>query len=294
MPTRFVSRPSRSRPLEPSAASGSTLPRDSGALAEVHLPWRIEMVPIRQLKPAARNARTHSNLQIRQLAELMARFGVTTPVIADMHGSIVAGHARVEAATLIGLKHLPVIRLEQLSDTELRAYTLADNRIALSAGWDREKLATELRELEVLLPKIDLDLGITGFNPAEIDALVVDFGEPTGEGPEAIPELDGSAVVAQPGDLFALGRHRLLCGDATDRKAYARLMQGAIATMSFLDPPYNVKIDGHVSGLGTVTHREFLCASGEMTPRQFERFLYRLPTPVRCSQHRWCDPFRLY
>lgn len=232
------------------------------------------MVPIRQLKPAARNARTHPKFQIRQLAESMARFGVTTPVIADMRGSIVAGHARVEAAALIGLKHLPVIRLEQLTDTELRAYTLADNRIALSAGWNREALAAELRELEVLLPQIDLDLSITAFSAAEIDALMVDFGEPAGEGPDAIPEPDITAVVALPGDLFVLGRHRLLCGDATDAQAYARLMQGAAATMTFLDPPYNVKIDGHVGGLGNIKHREFLRASGEMTPRQFERFLY--------------------
>jgi DNA modification methylase len=204
----------------------------------------------------------------------MIRFGVTSPVVADMRGAIVAGHARIEAATLIGLKHLPVIRLEQLSDTELRAYALADNRIALSAGWNREELAAELRELEVLLPQIDLDLSITGFSPSEIDALVVDFDEPTGEGPDAIPEPDITAVVAQPGDLFILGRHRLLCGDATDSHCYARLMQESVATMAFLDPPYNVQIDGHVGGLGKVKHREFLRASGEMTPRQFERFLY--------------------
>jgi ParB-like nuclease family protein len=139
------------------------------------LPWPIEMLPPQSLRPAKRNARTHSKKQIRQIADSMARFGVINPMVVDDRGRIVAGHARVEAATLLGLKQVPVIRLSHLSETEIRAYMLADNKLAEKAGWNREILAVELEELQVALPEIGIDAGITGFEPGEIDSIMLDF-----------------------------------------------------------------------------------------------------------------------
>jgi DNA modification methylase len=234
------------------------------------------------LKPAQRNARTHSKAQIRQITDSIERFGVISPIIADERGRIVAGHARAEAAKLAGLKHVPVIRLSHLSETEIRAYMLADNKLAEKAGWDRELLAIELEELQIALPEIGLDLAITGFDPADVDAIMGDFGEDRSNPADQIPDLE-DVVVAGKGDLFVLGQHRLVVGDARDPQLYAHLMQSQMATMAFLDPPYNVRIDGHVGGRGRIKHREFACASGEMTSEQFVRFLQE--TLAGCARH---------
>lgn len=247
------------------------------------LPWPIEMLSPLSLRPAQRNARTHSRKQVRQIADSMARFGVTNPLIADDRGRIVAGHARAEAAKLLGLKQIPVIRLSHLNETEIRAYTLADNKLAEKAGWNREMLAVELEELQIALPEIGLDVGITGFEPGEIDSIMLDFGEDRANPADQIPDLEDEAVVARKGDLFVLGRHRLLVGDARDGHAYAQLMQAETAAMAFLDPPYNVKIDGHAGGRGRIKHREFACASGEMTSDQFVQFLQDTLGP--CARH---------
>jgi ParB-like chromosome segregation protein Spo0J len=221
------------------------------------------MLPLRVLRPAHRNPRTHSKKQIRQIADSIKQFGVISPIIADDRGRIVAGHARVEAAKLIGLKEMPVIRLSHLSEAEIRAYMLADNKLAEKAGWDREMLAIEFEELQIALPEIGLDLGIIGFDPAEVDAIMADFGEDPADPADEIADLEDTPV-ARKDDLFVLGQHRLLVGDARDAQAYVNLMQDQTATMAFLDPPYNVKIDGHVGGRGRIKHREFACASGEM------------------------------
>jgi hypothetical protein len=224
--------------------------------ARVKLPWPMEMMPLRSLKPAQRNARTHSKKQIRQIADSIERFGFINPLIVDDHGHIVAGHARAAAAKLLGPKQVPVIRLSHLNTTEIRAYMLADNQLAAKAGWDREILAVELEELQIALPEIGLDVGITGFDPAEIDSIMADFAEDCANPADQIPDLD-DAVVAQKGDLFVLSQHRLAVGDAGDDQTYARLMRSETATMAFLDPPYNVRINGHVGGRGRIKHREF-------------------------------------
>jgi DNA modification methylase len=245
-------------------------------------PWQVEMVPQSRLRPAQRNARTHPKKQIRQIADSIKRFGVMSPIIVDDRGRIVCGHARAEATKLIGLKYVPVIRALHLSETEIRAYMLADNKLAEKAGWDREILEIELRELQIALPEIDLDLGITGFEPAEVDAILGDLGEERANPADEIPDVQDAAV-AQTGDLFVLGRHRLAVGDARDAQTYITLMQSEKATMAFLDPPYNVKIDGHVGGRGRVKHREFAFASGEMTSDQFIQFLRE--GLAQCARH---------
>ena len=243
----------------------------------------IEWLPLRNLRPARRNPRTHSKKQIRQIADSMLRFGVINPLIVDDRGRIAAGHARAEAAKLLGLRQVPVIRLSHLNETEIRAYLLADNKLAERAGWDRELLAIELEELQIALPDVGLDIGITGFDPGEINSIMLDFGEDRANPADEIPDLEGESVGARKGDLFVLGRHRLLVGDARDERSYAQLMQGEMADMAFLDPPYNVKIDGHVGGRGRTNHREFACASGEMTSDQFVRFLQE--TLGLCASH---------
>jgi DNA modification methylase len=237
----------------------------------------------RSLRLAQRNARTHSKKQIRQIADSMLRFGVINPLIVDDRGRIVAGHARAEAAKLLGLKEVPCIRLSHLSETEIRAYMLADNKLAEKAGWDREILALELGDLQIALPEIGLDISITGFDPGEIDSVMLDFSDDRVNPADQVPELENEIVVARKGDLFVLGRHRILVGDARDTHAFERLMQTETAGMAFLDPPYNVKIDGHVGGRGHIKHRDFACASGEMASGRYVDFLKK--TLGLCARH---------
>jgi ParB-like chromosome segregation protein Spo0J len=187
---------------KPTTSSGNKNGK-TGEGAGHALPWPIEMLSPRSLRPGPRNARTHSKKQIQQIADSMVRFGVVNPLVADENGRIVAGHARAEAARLLGLKLVPVIRVSHLSDTEIRAYMLADNKIAEKAGWDRELLAVELEELQIALPEIGLDLGITGFEPGEVDSIMLDFAEGRNNPADQVPELDAERRVAQTGDLSA-------------------------------------------------------------------------------------------
>lgn len=233
---------------------------------------RIEMTAIETLRPAPKNARTHSKKQVRQIADSIGRFGFTNPVLIDKENMILAGHGRVMAARLLGMNDVPCVRLEHMTAAEKRTYVIADNKLALNAGWDEEILAEELGAL------LDIDLGfdiaVTGFSIVEIDHLVEGIvpEEPGNPEEDLLPDEDGP-VRCHPGDLWQLGRHRLICGNALDAGVVADLMDGEQARMVFTDPPYNVPIDGHVSGLGKIRHREFAMASGEMTREQFTSFL---------------------
>ena len=233
----------------------------------------VDHLPVAALKPYDRNARTHSPKQIRQLAASIEEFGFTNPVLIDSNRRIVAGHGRVDAAKLLGLDTVPVICLDDLNEAQIRAYVIADNKLAENAGWDRELLGLELQYLTEL--EIDFDATITGFEVAEIDILVGELEVVADEDPaDEVPEVDESEPpVTWLGDLWPIGRHRLLCGDATDPDAYGRLLVGEQAQMVFTDPPYNVPIDGHVCGLGKVKHREFAMAAGEMSKAEFTAFL---------------------
>lgn len=227
---------------------------------------------IASLKPYARNARTHSRKQVRQIAASIERFGFTNPVLISDDGEIIAGHGRVEAAKLLGWKKVPTLALSHLTEAERRAYVIADNKLALNAGWDKEILAIELQALVDL----DFDIEVSGFSLAEVDFALADAREAdprAGDAPEdAMPKPQG-AVVTRSGDIWQLGRHRLLCGDTRDAQCMDQLMRGESADLVFTDPPYNVAIDGNVCGLGSVKHREFAFASGEMSESQFTRFL---------------------
>jgi len=227
------------------------------------------------LRPRAANPRTHSKKQIRQIADSIQRFGFINPVLIDRDNGIVAGHGRVEAARLLGLETVPTIRLEALSEAEIRAYVIADNRLAELAGWDREILALELQGLLAL--DLELDVTLTGFDTPEIDILIGELAADGEDDPEdEVPPRSPGPAVTRPGDLWQIGEHRLLCGDATESTAYARLLDGARAQMVFTDPPYNVPVAGHVCGLGKVQHREFAMAAGEMSEAEFTGFLARV------------------
>ena len=167
----------------------------------MRLPWRPLMLPLNALRQADRKARTHSKQQIRRIADSILHLGFINPIVVDRRRKIVAGHGRFEAAKLLGLRLIPVICVERMSDAQLRAYRLADNRLAERAGWDREALAVELEELQVLLPEIGLDLTVTGFEPGEADALLLDFEE-DGPNPSDLVEPPTGPAVSMSGDLF--------------------------------------------------------------------------------------------
>ena len=193
-------------------------------------------------------------------------------VLIDTNHVIIAGHGRVEAAILLGLKTVSVIRLEHLSEAQKRPYILADNKLAEKAGWDREILAIELQHLSSL--DIEFDVSVTGFEMPEIDVLIEDLNlKPAKADPADAAPAVADVAVTRPGDIWLIGTHRLICGDSTDAETYVCLLDGERAQMVFTDPPYNVKIDGHVSGLGKNRHREFAMATGEMTEAEFTGFL---------------------
>src|ERR1700732_3692565 len=197
----------------------------------------IELWPVEKLIAYDRNARTHSDEQIGQIARSIQEFGFTNPVLVDTRAGILAGHARRLGALQAGLSHVPVIVLDHLSEVQKRAYILADNKLALNAGWDDELLAQELAVLE----QDGFDPSLTGFNDAELAELLAK--DQLDQDANEIPE-PRAITVSRRGDLWWLGPHRLLCGDATDPDCIPTLMGGATACMVFTDPPYNVNYEG--------------------------------------------------
>jgi DNA modification methylase len=246
-------------------SKGSARMRPPGA------PPQVNLEPLRNLKPPTRNARTHSKKQVNQIANSMVAFGWTYPILIDEHGNIIAGVGRYLAAQQLGLKKVPVIVMHGLSAVEKRALALADNKIAANSGWDRSLLATELGQLATLLPECNLDLEITGFEPAEFDALVADFGNSERDPADETPTVARIAV-SRKNDVWTLGDHRLVCGDSTNDYDISALMGRERAAMVFADPPYNVRI-ASVQGRGRIKHREFASASGEMSSEEYTAFL---------------------
>lgn len=235
------------------------------------LPWSIQMVAPNHLKKAPRNTRVHPKKQIKQIINSIHEFGYTSPPLVDERNKIIGGHARIEAAQRAGLERIPVIVISGLSEVKKRALALADNRIAENAGWDRAHLARELSELGPLLLEAGLDIDLTGFEPAQVDALLGDHVDPERDPIDDLPEIACESV-SNKGDFWLLGKNRLICGDATNPSDVRKLMGREHAAMVFTDPPYNVKIR-NVQGRGRIQHREFLQASGEMSRRRYTRFL---------------------
>jgi DNA modification methylase len=222
--------------------------------------------PIDSLRPDPRNARTHPKRQLDQIAASIREFGFTNPILVDGDGSIIAGHGRLLAAKSVGLSEVPTIVIAGLTDPQRRALRLADNKIALGAGWDLDLLKVELADLSTL--DVDFDLTVTGFSSGEIDVVLKGQDDPDDEIIPAVPIEPRT----KPGDIWALGEHRVGCGDARDVE-FLRAVVGDSATIdaAFLDPPYNVPINGFVNA--KARHREFAMASGEMSEEAFRTFL---------------------
>ena len=227
---------------------------------------------LNQLQPHPQNAQTHSKHQIRQIAESIRIFGFTNPILVDNKNRIIAGHGRVEAVKSLGMTEVPTIRLDRLTEDQIRAYVIADNKLAENAGWDKEILAIELQYL-MTLDCADFDVTITGFEVPEIDILLEEANSAASKEDEVPEPAFDQAPIAQPGDLWLLAKHRLLCGNSLHEASHQALMGSRRASAVFTDPPYNVKIDGHATGNGVVRHREFAMASGELSEAEFLSFL---------------------
>ncbi|NNE79749.1 MAG: site-specific DNA-methyltransferase, partial [Silicimonas sp.] len=237
-------------------------------------PLFVGEIPIADLKPFPRNARAHDTRQITQIAASIEAFGFTNPLLIDEQNQLIAGHGRLEAAKRLGLTEVPAIRISHLRDAEKRALMLADNKIALNASWKLDILAAELADLSTF--DLGFDIALTGFEVGEIDLILEDNDSHTPLQAETAPQPDRTrATTTQAGDIWQLGPHQVMCGDALSVTDLANLMQDEQADVGFTDPPYNVPIQGHVSGKGQVQHREFVQASGEMTEDEFASFLTR-------------------
>lgn len=216
------------------------------------------------------NAKNHPPKQIVALARSIASSGFLNPILIDERDQILAGHGRLEAAELAGLTQVPTIRIEHLSSAQKKAYRIADNRLAEVGTWSFDKLNIEVES--ILQLDADFDLELTGFDLRDLE-IKLDTVAGNGDIADEIPQ-PGCAPITTPGDLWALGSHRLLCADATLEASYKQLLGKERASMVLTDPPYNVPIHGHVSGMGKQRHREFVQASGEMSDTEFQRFLF--------------------
>jgi DNA modification methylase len=227
------------------------------------------LVPVASCRPLGRETRKHPPGQLRKLADSLDRFGFVLPILIDTHGRVVAGWGLVLAARQMGLREVPAVRLTDLSEAELRTLRLALNRITDDSVWESGELALEFSEILELAPQIDLE--VSGFEMGEIDFFLDGRGL---DQEDALPEVDaGAAPVTRTGDLWLLGDHRILCGDALVAESYQQVLGAERADMLFADPPYNVAIPGHVSGLGAVKHKNFAMASGELSSAEFLAFL---------------------
>lgn len=239
-------------------------PGDASRLAVVYR-------PIAELKLDPKNPRRHSPRQINQIARSIRNFGFIVPVLIDASSRVIAGHGRIMAAQHLGLSEVPTICVDHLSEAQVRVFMIADNRLTDNSFWDERLLAEQLKELSQL--DLDFSLELTGFEMGEIDLRIEGLTPDPEDAADALPTSGPGPTVTRAGDLWLLDDHRVYCGSALDGSAYAVLMQSKKAAMVFADPPYNVPIEGNVSGLGAVHHREFAMASGEMKEAEFTEFL---------------------
>lgn len=229
---------------------------------------------IHELRLDPKNPRLHSAKQIRQIAHSIQSFGFNVPILVDSKGKVIAGHGRVMACQQLGWTEVSTITLEHLSEAQARAFMIADNRLTENSTWDERLLAEQLKELSAI--DLDFSLEATGFEVGEID-LRIESMKPGGDQEEdpadRLTAIPAGPLVSQGGDLFLLGKHRVYCGSALEEGSYTVLMNEEQGAMVFTDPPYNVAIEGNVSGLGTIRHSDFAMASGEMDEGQYAAFL---------------------
>lgn len=247
---------------------------------EPAIPKKIETLKTAILLPYARNSRTHSEAQIQQIASSIQEFGFTNPILIDENNQIIAGHGRLAAAHLLKIKEVPCIRLSHLTEVQKKAYVIADNKLALNAGWDDDLLALELKDLE----SEDFDLSLTGFSDEELAKLLVEAVEGQTD-PDDVPEVQETAITVL-GDIWTLGKHRLMCGDSTSIDAVEKLMNGQKADMVFTDPPYNVSFNGR-SGKHEVIKND------NLTEIEFENFILQICHIIKIldpkAYYIWCN-----
>src|SRR5438034_1125032 len=237
-------------------------------------PLKIIYQQTEELKLDPGNPRIHAKRQIGQIANSIRIFGFNVPVLVDRQGNVVCGHGRLLACRELGMTEVPTLCLDHLTPAQARAFTIADNRLTEIATWDDQLLAQQLRDLS--LSGIDFSLEVTGFEMAEIDLRISSLeDQPVRDADPAdvLPEDSAGPPASKIGDLWLLDRNRLLCGSALDTLAFTALMGEEHAAMVFTDPPYNVQIDGHASGLGAIHHRPFPMGFGEMNRAEFTAFL---------------------
>jgi ParB-like chromosome segregation protein Spo0J len=250
-----------------------------GRVADKSKKSRFRIILSRDSSLIPKNPRAHTAAQIRKIARSIETFGFNVPILINSQFTVIAGHGRVLACRQLGHSEVPTICLDHLTEAQARAFMIADNRLTEISDWDERLLAEQLRDLAVL--DLDFSLEATGFEMAEIDLQIEGLQQDpadNGEDPaDILPPLPETAVT-KAGDLWLLGRHRVFCGDALDAASYETVLNEEKAAIAFTDPPYNVKIDGPVSGLGSIRHREFAMASGEMSQERFAGFLLRVCT----------------
>lgn len=252
-----------------SAPEGTPFPNQLAALEQRLGP--IEIRAIESLKTFENNPRKHPENQLTKLTASIEEFGFTMPVLVDETGCIIAGEARIVAAQRLGIGEVPVLVAHHWSPAQVRAYRLADNRLAELGSWDEDALAIELA---AILEFDEVPIEITGWDTAEID-LILDEHDKSGNSTDPADEQvePPAQPVSREGDVWRLGRHRLLCGSSLDAASWSLLLDDEVAAMAFTDPPYNVPVSGHVCGLGKTSHSEFAMASGEMSKAEFTAFL---------------------
>ena len=237
-----------------------------------HTSLAINYRRVEELKLNPRNPRHHPSKQIKQIAKSIETFGFIVPVLLDSTATVVAGHGRLAAAKTLKMDRVPTLQLDHLTDAQIKAFLIADNRLTENAEWDETLLAQHFKELADL--NLDFSLETTGFEMAEIDLMIDGLAPASDQEMDAADEVPETSLnVSRAGDLWLLGKHRLLCGNALNADDFAVLCEGSQAQMVFTDPPYNVPIDGYTGGFGKIHHDEFLMAAGEMTEGEFISFL---------------------
>ncbi len=236
----------------------------------------IKNIPVNQINAYERNPRIHDQKQIELLEKSMTEFSFTNPVLIDENNELLAGHGRLLAAKKLGLDAVPSIKIDYLNNAQKKAYRIADNQLTIKGEWDQNLLGLELKELSDL----EFDLSVTGFEPTQIDLSIASLDAVEEESLNQLPK-EQDTIISKQGDAWQLGKHRIICADATLKESYEILMQNKRADMIFTDAPYNVPIQKHVCGLGKIKHQEFSMASGEMTQEEFTSFLQTSFTHLR-------------
>jgi DNA modification methylase len=235
-------------------------------------PLEIEYINLSQLRPDPNNPRRHSSKQIQQIANSVRAFGWNVPLSIDEDGKVITGHGRLEAAKVLGLKAIPAIRLEHLSPAQRMAFALADNKLTENSTWDDQLVGERFKSFAE--GELDFNLEDTGFETSEIDMRIESLESAPASEPDPADELpEPGQPITQPGDAWRLGKHQVFCGNALLSSTYSELLGNRRAAAVFADPPYNVPIDGHASGLGKKRHRDFAMGCGEMTESEFTDFL---------------------